>query len=395
MAGRIYRTLKTITTSGKLKWISRLKAMLRKEFIHIRRDPKLARIVFIAPIVQVLIFGYAVSTDVTNVATAVLDLDNTPESRSVVGRFVDSGYFTVTERAGNVRDIDGILDNSSASLVIRMDNGFAADIRAGRPARLQLILDGTDSNTAGIVMGYSATIINDLARSIMIERIDRTGLRSSVREGVDLRIRPWFNETLSSRNFYVPGVMAVLIMLITLLLTSLAIVREKEMGTIEQIMVTPISKLEFILGKSLPFAIIGMIDVAVIALVGTLWFEVPMRGSLLLLFACAVLYLTTGISAGLLISTICQTQQQALMSVFLVFFPCILLSGFMFPIANMPQVIQWITYLDPIRYFLVIVRGIFLKGVGFEGLWPQMLALTIMGGVLMVFATMRFKKTMS
>jgi len=210
---------------------------------------------------------------------------------------------------------------------------------------------------------------------------------------VELQSRAWFNENLESRNFYVPGVIAIIVMLITLMLTSMAVVREKEIGTMEQIMVTPITPAEFILGKTVPFALIGFADVALITLVGVLWFKVPIRGNLLLLFGATTLYLMSTLGVGLLISTVSRTQQQAMMSTFFFYFPAVLLSGFMFPIANMPTVIQWFTYLNPLRYFLVIVRGIFLKGIGPEVLWPQMLALAIMGTVFLWFASSRFQKT--
>jgi ABC-2 type transport system permease protein len=210
---------------------------------------------------------------------------------------------------------------------------------------------------------------------------------------VELQSRAWFNENLESRNFYVPGVIAILVMLITLMLTSMAIVREKEIGTMEQIIVTPITPAEFIIGKTVPFALIGFADVVLITVVGVFWFEVPVRGSLPLLFVATALYLMTTLGMGLLISTVSRTQQQAMMSTFFFYFPAVLLSGFMFPIANMPRVIRWLTFLNPLRYFLVIIRGIFLKGVGPGVLWPQMLALAVMGLLTLWIASKRFRKT--
>ncbi|MDD2599931.1 MAG: ABC transporter permease [Kiritimatiellae bacterium] len=375
--------------------IERIKRMLVKEFIHIFRDPKMKGVIFLMPIIQVLIFGYAVTTDVKNVATAVFDLDNSIASRELVARFENSGYFDVVAHLQNDAQVREALDRGKIRTVLRMNKGFEQELRAGRTAQLQVLLDGTDSNTAGIVLDYSARIAGEISQAILITRLSRIKGLFSPPAGVNIQTRAWFNENLESRNFYVPGVIAILVMLITLMLTSMAVVREKEVGTMEQIMVTPITPAEFILGKSLPFALIGFADVIVITLIGVFWFEVPIRGDLGLLFLATALYLMTTLGIGLLISTVSQTQQQAMMSTFFFYFPAVLLSGFMFPIANMPQVIQWLTMLNPLRYFLIIIRGIFLKGVGFTVLWPQMLALAVMGVLTLWAAMRRFDKTMA
>jgi ABC-2 type transport system permease protein len=251
-----------------------------------------------------------------------------------------------------------------------------------------MIVDGTDSNTAGIVLNYSGGVINKY-------NMEFGGTGRDPGSVVNLRTRAWFNENLESRNFYVPGVIALLLSLVTLLLSSMAIVREKEIGTIEQIIVTPITKAEFILGKTVPFALIGFFDVFIITGICVFWFKVPIRGSMLLLLVCTALFIMSTIGIGLLLSTVSSTQQQAMMGNFFFFFPAVLLSGFLFPIANMPQIIQWLTYLNPLRYMLVIIRGIFLKGVGVEILWPQMAGLAALGTVLLLLATRQFKKTMS
>jgi len=276
-----------------------------------------------------------------------------------------------------------------------MNKGFEEDLRAGRTSQLQVIVDGTDSNTAGIVLGYSSKIAGQFSADLLTQRILRSSGPLGQTGRVAVETRAWFNENLESRNFYVPGVIAIIVMLITLMLTSMAVVREKEIGTMEQIMVTPITSTEFILGKTVPFALIGFADVILITLVGVFWFEVPIRGNLGLLFVATALYLLTTLAIGLLISTVSQTQQQAMMSTFFFYFPAVLLSGFMFPIANMPEAVQWLTYLNPLRYFLVIIRGIFLKGVGPSVLWPQMLALAVMGRVALWLATKRFHKTLA
>jgi ABC-2 type transport system permease protein len=373
----------------------RIKHMLIKEFIQLFRDPKMKGVIFLMPIIQVLVFGYAVTTDVEHVATAVYDQDNSVASRELVVRFVKSGYFDIIEYVSTADRARQLMDRGKARAVIRMNRGFGDELRAGRTAQLQVIVDGTDSNTAGIVLDYSAKIVGQYSKKILTTRFTR--LKGSALEPgwVEVETRAWFNENLESRNFYVPGVIAIIVMLITLMLTSMAVVREKEIGTMEQIMVTPITSKEFILGKTVPFALIGFADVILITVIGVFWFQVPIRGSLALLFVATGLYLMTTLAVGLLISTVSQTQQQAMMSTFFYYFPAVLLSGFMFPIANMPEVVQWVTYLNPLRYFLVIVRGIFLKGVGPSILWPQMVALGIMGSITLWLAARRFRKTLA
>ncbi len=376
-----------------MSMFERIKHMLIKEFIQVFRDPKMKGVIFMMPIIQVLVFGYAVTTDVKHVATAVYDLDNSVASRELVARFVESGYFDVVEYVIQEDRARELVDRGKVGAVIRMNKGFEDELRAGRTARLQLIVDGSDSNTAGIVLDYSAKITGRLSQDILSARFSR--LKGGAQEPgrVSLETRAWFNENLESRNFYVPGVIAIIVMLITLMLTSMAVVREKEIGTMEQIMVTPITSGEFILGKTVPFALIGFADVILITLIGVFWFDIPIRGNLLLLFVATALYLMTTLGVGLLISTVSETQQQAMMSTFFFYFPAVLLSGFMFPIANMPVAIQWLTFLNPLRYFLVIIRGIFLKGVGPGILWPQFLALAVMGVSVLSLAARRFRKT--
>ncbi len=371
----------------------RIRHMLIKEFIQIFRDPRMKTVIFLMPMIQLMVFGYAVTTDVKHVATAVYDLDNSITSREMVSRFGETGYFDMDIYAQNPRHIEEIIDHGLVRAVLQINKGFENDLRAGKTASVQMIIDGTDSNTAGIVLNYSSKITAEFSRNILAERLGRTQGAVMVPVEITLDSRAWFNENLESRHFYVPGVIAIIVMLITLMLTGMAVVREKEIGTIEQIMVTPITPAEFILGKTIPFALIGFIDVVLITVLGVFWFDVPIRGSLLLLFGATALYLMNTLGVGLLISTVSRTQQQAMMSTFFFYFPAVLLSGFMFPIANMPVVIQWLTYLNPLRYFLVIVRGIFLKGVGPAVLWPQMAALAVMGLVILWFASKRFQKT--
>jgi ABC-2 type transport system permease protein len=373
----------------------RIKHMLIKEFTEVLRDPRMKGVVFVMPLVQLLIFGYAATTDVRQVSTAVYDLDNSVASRELVSRFVKSGYFDVAEYITSDDRARELLDRGKVRVVLHVDKGFEDGLRAGRTAPLQVIVDGTDSNTAGIVLGYSSKITGQFTQEVLNARLRRLSGNTRQPGRVELETRAWFNENLESRNFYVPGVIALIVTILTLLLTSMAVVREKEIGTMEQIMVTPITPLEFILGKTIPFALISFVVVLVITVAGVLWFEIPVRGPLVLLFIATAVYLMTTLGVGLLISTVSQTQQQAMMATFFFYMPAMLLSGFMFPIANMPIVVQWVTYLNPMRYFLVIIRGIFLKGVGVSILWPQMAALAVMGVLTLWLASRRFRKTLA
>jgi len=373
----------------------RIRSMLVKEFIQGLRDPRMRMMLFGPPVIQLFLFGYAASTDVRNIATAVYDLDNSVASRDFLGRFGHSGYFDIVEHLSEETQVQDLLDHGRVRVVIRLNRGFEEDLRAGRTAHVQLIVDGADSSTGNIVLSYANRIANQFTGQLREERWTRLRGAVPMPGQVELQTRAWFNDNLESRNFYVPGVIATLVTLISLILTSMAVVREKEIGTMEQIMVTPIRPIEFILGKTLPFALISLFDVVLITGVGVFWFEIPIRGHLAWLLLGAVLFLLSTLGVGLLISTVSRTQQQALMTTFFFFMPAMLLSGFMFPIANMPRVVQWLTYLNPMRYFLVIIRGIFLKGVGLDILWPQMLGLAVIGCTTLWIASRRFQKTMA
>ncbi len=373
----------------------RLKAMLVKEFIQVLRDPRMRFVVFVIPLVQTVIFGYAVNTDVRHVAIAVYDLDNSSRSREVADRFIKSGYFDLHERVVAEARARELIDRGEVKAVLRMNRGFGERLAAGRGAPLQLILDGTDSNTAGIALDYAARIVASYSASLRMDAAARAAGRPVALPGVELSSRAWYNENLESRNFFVPAVITNIVFIITMLLSSMAVVREKEIGTIEQVIVTPIGKGEFILGKTIPFVLIGFLDVALISVVAVYWFEVPLRGSIPLLFGATALFLMSSLGIGLLISTVSRTQQQAMMSAFFVIFPAMLLSGFAFPIESMPQAVQWITYLNPMRFFLVIIRAIFQKGVGLAILWPQLLALFVIGVTILSAAVLRFKKTLA
>ncbi len=374
--------------------LERLKAMLIKEFIQVLRDPRMRFIIFLVPVFQTVVFGYAVNTDVRDVKMAVYDLDNSPESRDLTARFSGSGYFRIVEHVFREQRLVELMDKGETKVVLRMNRGFGEALRSGRLAPVQMILDGTDSNTAGIALNYAARIAGRFSELVMVERAGRVFGPAYRSGGVGMESRAWFNENLESRNYYVPAVIANIVLIITILLSSMAVVREKEIGTMEQIIVTPIRRGEFILGKTIPFIMIGFIDVALITLVAVFWFGVPIRGSLAILFGATALFLMSSLGFGLLISTVSRTQQQAMMSAFFFIFPAMLLSGFAFPIENMPRTVQWLTLINPLRYYLVIIRGIFLKGVGITILWQQFLALFLLGAVILSFAVNRFRKTL-
>ena len=298
----------------------RLKQMLIKEFIQVWRDPRMKIVIFAIPCVQVFIIGYAVSNDVQHVPTAIYDLDNSMESRDLTARFVRSGYFDAVAAIASDDRARYLLDHGDVTMVLRFDHGFAQELRAGRTAPLQIIVDGTDSNTAMVAANYASTIAADYSQQVLVRR-SAAAFGPAARSGAaDLRIRAWFNENLETRNFYVPAVIVVVVGLSTLLLTSMAVVREKEIGTMEQIMVTPITPAEFILGKTIPFAVVGYIEASLVTLIGLFWFQVPMRGDLALLALGTALFLTNTLGLGLLISTFSETQQQAMMTTFFILF---------------------------------------------------------------------------
>lgn len=373
----------------------RLKTMLIKEATQILRDPRMRFVIFAVPVVQIILFGYAVNTDVKNIATGLYDLDNSAASRELTESLVRSGYFTIVERIANERELRDAIDHGRIKAAIQINHGFEAALAGRRTAPLQVIVDGTDSNTARIVLSYAVRIAGRYNDRIMAERLVRSGGMTRQAAPVELESRAWFNENLESRNYYVPGVMAQMVLIVTMMLSSMAVVREKEIGTMEQVIVTPIKRWEFIVGKLVPFALIGYINVTIVTLVAVVWFDIPFRGSLLLLFAATGLYLLSTLGFGLLISTVSQTQQQAMMSSFMITFPAMLLSGFAFPIENMPRAVQYATYVNPLRYYLIIIRGIFLKGVGVAPLWPEMAALLVLGLAVLTFAVLRLRKTVS
>jgi ABC-2 type transport system permease protein len=372
----------------------RIVTLLVKEFIQIRRDASARFRLIVPPLIQVIVFGYAATFEVFSVSMATLDLDRSQESRELISRFTYTGRFHVVDVAQTQGEVDAAIERSDAAVAIVIHAGFAQSLRNGQSAPLQVIVDGTNSNTALIALGYVGEVAATFSQDYATDLAQRLHGAEARAVEVTLEQRPWYNPNLDSRWFFVPGVIATLLLVMVVNLTSFAVVREREVGTLEQIMVTPIRPLEFILGKTIPFFLVGLALMALIATVGTLWFRIPFVGNPLALLLGTSLYLLSILGMGLLISTLCSTQQQAFATNFFVMNPMMVLSGFSFPIASMPDVLQWLTYLDPVRYYLVIIRGTFLKGVGMAVLWPQMLALAVLGVALLTTSILRFRKSL-
>ena len=374
-----------------------LQSILVKEFTQLFRDIKMRIFIVVPPIIMLIVFGYAATTDVKAIGMAVLDENLDAVSRGLVERFVSSGYFLPVAYLRSEKDLAPLIDSGEVEVYLHLERGFSQKIKTGRDASVQIIIDGTDSNRAAVIVSYVNEIVNTLSREALGNRITTLVMNRSLqgmrfKKMVELKERVVFNPDLVSRNYFLPGVIGLLISLITVMLTSMSIVKERETGTIEQIIVSPIKPLELVLGKTVPFVIIGFVDIVIITIIAIAWFGVPFHGSFLFLLFSGFLYILSNIAIGLFISTVSKTQQQAMLSFFLIFMPAILLSGFIFPIYSMPDIIQLITYLNPLRYFISVIRGVFLKGVGFAALWKDLLGLLIIGVSLIVLSTRWFSK---
>jgi len=371
--------------------LRRIRHLVVKELIELGQDPRLFGIVIIAPILQLILLTYAATTDVRNVPVVFADADRSAASRSLVDRFNASPTFTVAGVVTGGNEVDPFIERGDAWLAVVIPPGYGETVEQGIPATVQVIADGSDSNSAGVSLGYATNLIAAYGRESAARRAEGG---AAAGPGLEAVVRVWFNPQLESRDFMVPGVVALLLLMVTTNLSAMGIVREKEIGTLEQLNVTPLRRSELIIGKLLPYAFVGIIDVVLVLTVALYWFEIPMRGSLLLLLAMTLVYLLCTLGLGLFVSTISSTQQQAMMTTtFFFLIPMVLLSGFVFPIENMPDIVQPFTYLIPLRYFLVILRSIFLKGVGLETLWPQALALATWGLVVLGLAIARSSKT--
>jgi ABC-2 type transport system permease protein len=377
----------------------RIREIVRKEFRQTLRERRMRMVLIGPPLLQMIIFGFAVNLDVEHVRLAFMDLDQTVQSRELKERFRSSPYFDLLAEARSEREAQDQLDRGLIRATVRIPAGFGAGVVRGRQADVQILVDGSNSNTASIVANYANAVIaqynlqllREQQRQKLVERTRGGPVKLSI-PGLRSETRVWFNAELRSRNYFVPGVVVNIILLVTLMLTAMSIVREKEIGTMEQLMVTPLRSIELMLGKTIPFALVGFLDLFLVIGVALGVFHVPLRGSVLLLLAASALFLLSTLGAGLFLSTISHTQQQAMMAAFFFFIPAFMLSGFNFPIRNMPEPVQWLTFLNPLRYFMEIVRGVFLKGSGFHELWGQMAALALFGVLILASSALRFHK---
>jgi ABC-2 type transport system permease protein len=380
------------------KW-RRIRHLIRKEFIQITRNKQNFRMLLVAPLFQLLLLGYAVRLDVDHVATVVVDHDRTSTSRQLIDTFSRSGYFVIKGYPRTYNEANSILSRGDAKVALLIPSDFSRRILGDQNATIGVYIDGVDTITASTVSGYVDGIVARYSMDSIQDRLKRArGLRyvndmpDVILPSLEVETRAWFNTNLESKDYFVPGVLALLIMFIGVSVTSMVIVREKETGTIEQLMVTPITRSELILGKTIPSFLIAMINLVTMTLITFLWFQPIFRGSMVLFMTASVLFAVSALGIGMVISTFCRTQQQAMLTSFFVMQPSVILSGFVFPIENMPKVIQLVTYINPLRYIVVIIREVFLKGIGWDILWPQLLPLAAMGLFYLGLASFLFKK---
>jgi len=368
---------------------TRLLPIVRKEFIHIVRDPRTLAIMFLIPVVQLILLGYAATTDIKHLATAVLDADRTPQSRQLIEAYRASGYFTITFHTQNEEDLARLIDGGQAKAGLIITPGFGDDLARGRPAQVGFIIDGSDPSVATTAFAAAQSV--GQAHGIKTVQ-SRLGVDLTSLGGLDVRPRVWYNPEMRSANFMIPAIIGMILQFLLALFTALAIVREREQGTIEQLVVTPVQPWELVVGKVIPYIGIAFFDLTEVLLVGVFWFGVPIRGSVPLLLALSLLFILGSLGIGLFISTVAKSQMEAMFLAFLTMLPTIFLSGFFFPLEAMPEVLQALSYLVPLRYMLIIIRGIILKGVGLEPLTPQVIPLLIFGPLVLAMAARRFRK---
>lgn len=366
---------------------------LKKEFLQFIRDPKMFVVVLIAPVIQLIFLGYAANRDLKNISTAVFDMDKTNESRKFIERFEKSGYFSVKYYAEDYKNISVLLDKGEVLLCIVIPHHFESDVNNRETVKIQYIFDGSDGNKAAIAAGYVLNLTADYSTDITSEIIEKSGLKTSLTGIIESESRIWYNPNLVTRLFMLPSIVGLILIIITTNLTSLAIVKEREIGTLEQLIVTPIKPYQMILGKLIPFTILGFIAIILILSVMRFWFGIPVKGGMGLLLFSAFMYMLSTLGLGLFVSTISKSQQQAMISsAFLVIMPMIFLSGFAFPVENMPMIIQYISYLIPLKYFIIIIRAIVLKGLGFFDIWEELGILFLMGSAILILSSLRFSK---
>ncbi|MGC8770279.1 MAG: ABC transporter permease [Brevinematia bacterium] len=372
--------------------------LIKKEFTQLFRDIRMRIVLFVPPILMLILFGYAINTDIKNVRMIAHNEDRTTESRKFIEKFTGSGYFYVIKYIENLSEVDQFFDKGKADIYIHLERNFAKKLKSGKTATIQLIVDGTDSSRSSMILASVNGILEDSMKDYVKKNLSLLVIKRNLKtipklsQNIEVKERILFNPDLSSRNFYLTGMFALLISMITILLTAMSIVKEREVGTIDQLIVSPIKPLELVAGKTLPYVIVGFVDIIIISLISIFWFKIPFRGSFLLLLFSSLEFLITTTAVGVYISTISHTQQQALLSVVLFMIPALLFSGFAFPIDSMPEVIRLITYVNPMRHFIEIVRSIFLKGSGFSDLWQRLLYLFVIGVGLFYLSTKRFAR---
>jgi len=371
--------------------MSKVGHIIRKEFIQLRRDRRMFFIVFFSPVLQLFLLGYAANLDIRNIPVVFCDLDATRTSRDFIAQFPASGYFSLQATVDRAEDVDAYIDQGKASLAVILPKGMGRRLAGRKSVRVQVIVDGAESQSAIVGLNYATMIGLKYSRQILLERLRSASPGLSIPR-VEPEVRVWYNPELRSRNFMIPGVLAMVLMIITMMLTSLGIVKEKELGTMEQLIVTPVRPHELIMGKLLPFFLIGLVEITVVVAVAVFGFGVPVKGSVWLLFGLSPTFMLTTLGLGLFISTISRNQQQAMLTAAFFIIPQIILSGFVFPIENMPRLIQGLTYVVPLRYFLVIIRGLFLKAVGLNALWDETAALLVFGLAILGLSILRFRK---
>jgi ABC-2 type transport system permease protein len=370
----------------------RLFSLIRKEFIQIIRDPRTLALTFLMPVVQLLLLGYAATNDVRNVDLVVFDQDKSPTSRALLDAYRAADYFRLSYYAANADEVRALIDRGDARAGILIPPNYGQLIAQGQTAEVGFVIDGSDPTVAGAALSAATFIGQSKATNLTVVRLTARGQAGAVQTPIEIRTQVWYNPNLVSAFYMIPALIGMILQFMTTILTATAIVRERERGTIEQLIVTPIQSWELVVGKLMPYVIIGFIDTVEILVAGVLLFGVPINGSLPLLLALSGLFLVTTLGLGLFISTISNTQQEAMLTAMFTILPSLFLSGFFFPLEAMPPVLQWISYAIPLRYFLIVVRGIILKGVGMEALWPQIVALSLFAVVIMGGAALRFHK---
>ena len=368
---------------------------MTKEFLQFLRDPKMFAVVLVAPVIQLVFLGYAANRDLNDVKTCILDMDRSESSREFTAGFEQSGYFSIIEYSDNYADIESRIDKGDALIAVVVPADFGKDLENGNTASVQVIFDGSDGNKASVAAGYVMSVASAYGGKVFVDRLERSGFKAPPAGSIQSAVRVWYNPNLTTRDFMLPSIVGLVLIIITVNMTSLAIVKEREIGTLEQLLVTPVKPYQLILGKLLPFTIVGLVAVTLVLAVMIFWFGIEVKGGIPFLFFCSLIFMLSTLGLGLFVSTISKTQQQAMVtSAFLVIMPMIFLSGFAFPIESMPKIIQYVTYIIPLKYFTVIIRGIVLKGLTIADLWQELGILFLIGVIILIFSSLRFKKSM-